>query len=227
MLDGGRLPQSIPVVGQPVAFAIGFVVLVLVAFTGGLGASLVTVAHEGGHMAMALASGRGVVSFTLTDKPGRMDGLTRVTGIRGLGVSTLLIGFAGYATPPLLGLGGAYVIAHGNSWGVLWVAIVLLAALLLTRTNALAAVITGLALVGVFWAAVAGNPTVQAAVGVGLVWLMLIGGMRDTIADGADAGDAHSLADKTWIPRIVWAALWFGLALVCLWFGTRVLLALT
>ena len=144
-------------------------------------------------MLMALASGRGVVSFTLTDKPGRMDGQTRVTGIRGLGVSTLLIGFAGYATPSLLGLGGAYMIAHGNSRGVLWVAIVLLAALLLTRKNALAGVITGLALAGVFWAAIAGTPTIQAAVAVGLVWLMLIGGLRDTIADGADAGDAHAL----------------------------------
>ena len=113
------------------------------------------------------------------------------------------------------------MIAHGNSRGVLWVAIVLLAALLLTRKNALAGVITGLALAGVFWAAIAGTPTIQAAVAVGLVWLMLIGGLRDTIADGADAGDAGFLAGCTWIPRIVWAALWFGIALACLWLGTR------
>jgi hypothetical protein len=226
VFHGGKLPYSIPVIGQPIAFGIGFGVLMLVALTGGLGGSLVTVAHEGGHMLMALASGRGVVSFTLIDRPGRMDGETGITRIRGLGVSTLLFWFVGYPTPSLLGLGGAYVIAHGNSWSVLWVAIVLLAALLLTRKNALAGVITGLALAGVFWAAIAGTPTIQAAVAVGLVWLMLIGGLRDTMADGANAGDAGSLAGSTWIPRIVWAALWFGIALLCLWFGTRVLLAL-
>ena len=39
--------------------------------------------------------------------------------------------FAGYATPPLAGLGGAYVIADGNSWGVLVIGVVLLLAVLL------------------------------------------------------------------------------------------------
>jgi Peptidase M50B-like len=222
----GGVRQDIPVVGEPVAFGIGLVALVLVALTGGLGASLVTVAHEGGHMATALLFGRGVTSFELTDEPGRMEGGTGVTGIRGFGVSDLFIGFAGYAAPPLLGLGGAYVIADGNAWGVLWIGIVLLAAMLLTNANALAAVITGLALAGVFWAAVAGGPAVPAAVAVGLVWLLLIGGLRDTITYGTGASDAAFLADNTGIPRVVWAVLWLALAAVALWVGGRLLLGL-
>jgi hypothetical protein len=69
----GGVQQYLPVVGEPVAYGIGFAVLVLVAFTGGFAASLVTVTHEGGHMAMGLLTGAGVTSFTLTDKPGRME----------------------------------------------------------------------------------------------------------------------------------------------------------
>jgi hypothetical protein len=49
--------QNIAVVGKPVAYGIGFVVLVLVAFVGDVAASIVRVAHEGGHMLAALISG--------------------------------------------------------------------------------------------------------------------------------------------------------------------------
>jgi hypothetical protein len=125
-----------------VAYGIGFAVLVLVAFTGGFAASLVTVTHEGGHMAMGLLTGAGVTSFTLTDKPGRMEGATRLTRPLNLSVSNIMTGVAGYAMPPLMGLGGAYVVADGNSWGVLWIGIVLLAAVLLTKTNGLARLAT-------------------------------------------------------------------------------------
>jgi hypothetical protein len=66
----GGFHQNIPVVGQPVAFGIGFLVLVLVAFSGGVADSLVTAAHEGGHMITSLMTGRGVRRFELT---GRMS----------------------------------------------------------------------------------------------------------------------------------------------------------
>ena len=182
----GESGQYISVVGEPVAYGIGFTVLVLVAFSGGFAASLVTVAHEGGHMAMGLLTGAGVTSFSLTEKPGRMEGATGLTRPINLSVSNIFISFAGYAMPPLLGLGGAYVVADGNALGVLWIGIVLLGAVLLTRANALATAVTGLALAGVFWAVVAGSAMVQAAVAAGLVWLMLIGGFWDTIIYGAN-----------------------------------------
>jgi hypothetical protein len=59
--------QNIAVVGEPIAFGIGFLVLVLVAFTGGWADSIVTVAHEGGHMLALLLSGRGIKGFKLTE----------------------------------------------------------------------------------------------------------------------------------------------------------------
>ena len=170
--------EYIPVMGRPVAYGIGFLVLVLLAFTGGVADAVITVAHEGGHMITALMTGRGVVAFGLIGKEDRTDGGTRVTPIRGTGASDIIIGFAGYATPPVAGLVGAYTVAHGNSWGVLWAAIVLLGAVLLVRSNGLARTFTGLMAVFIFWAAVAGAAALQAAVAVGVVWLLLIGGHR-------------------------------------------------
>ncbi|HWM60352.1 MAG TPA: M50 family metallopeptidase [Pseudonocardia sp.] len=221
----GEFQEYIPVVGEPVAFAIGFVVLVLVAFTGPYADSIVTVAHEGGHMLALLAAGRPIRSFTLTGRDDRTDGATgfwRLPG--GTWVSDISTAFAGYPAPPLLGLGGAYVIADGNAWGVLWIGIVLLLAVLLVESNGLATVITLLILGGVLWATLAGGRTIQAAVAVGLVWLLLIGGLRRILLDGAHASDAHALSDMTWIPRFVWSGIWLVIAAVSLWVGGRLIL---
>lgn len=59
-------PASDPsVVGaQPSALLAGFVVLLLVIFTGSWAGSLVTVAHEGGHMALAALTGRNHQGFS-------------------------------------------------------------------------------------------------------------------------------------------------------------------
>jgi Peptidase M50B-like len=219
----GGIQQYIPVVGEPVAFGIGFVVLVLVAFAAGLADSVVTVTHEGGHMLTLLLTGRGVAGFTLEEKEDRVDGGTSPV-VRDGWISNVIVGFSGYPAPSLAGLGGAYVIADGNSWGVLWIGIVLLAAALLVARNTSALVITGAALAGLIWAAVVGSPTVQAAVAVGLVWLLLIGGLRRIVLDGSRAHDAGLLAGWTWIPRFAWAGIWLAIGIVSLWVGGRVLL---
>jgi hypothetical protein len=117
-----------------------------------------------------------------------MEGATGLTRAIKLECQQYLHQFRWLRNAALIGLGGAYVVADSNAWGVLWVAIVLLAAVLLTKTNALARTITGLALGGVFWTAVAGSTAIKAAVAAGLVWLMLIGGFWDTIVYGANSG---------------------------------------
>jgi hypothetical protein len=68
-------------------------------------------------MLTSLMTGRGIMRFELIGKDERVDGLTVPTRINGLGASDIVIGFAGYPTPSLAGLGGAYAVAHGNSWG--------------------------------------------------------------------------------------------------------------
>jgi Peptidase M50B-like len=218
--------QNIAVVGEPIAFGIGFLVLVLVAFTGGWADSIVTVAHEGGHMVALLLSGRGVKGFKLTEGNEVTNGATTPTN--GGGASDIFVAFAGYATPPLAGLGGAYVIADGNAWGVVVVGVILLIAVLLVpEMNALALVVVVLLLAGFIWALIAGGPGIQAAIAVGLVWLLLIGGLHRVLVDKYNASDAHRLADDTWIPRMVWFAGWLVIAVVSLWDGGRVLLGYT
>jgi hypothetical protein len=220
--------QNIAVVGEPLAYGIGFLVLVAVAFTGGVADSIVAVAHEGGHMLVALLSGRGVTSFELTEGNQTTNGGTGYTGIRDGGVSEIFITFAGYATPPLAGLGGAYVVADGNAWGVLIIGIVLLlAALLIPKVNPLALAVTGLLLAGIIWALIAGGTGIQAALAVGLVWLLLIGGLYSVVTHNIGAQDARDLSKEFWIPRLVSFAGWLAIAVLSLWIGGRVLLGYT
>ena len=219
--------QNIAVVGRPVAYGIGFVVLVLVAFAGEVAASIVRVAHEGGHMLAALICGRWITEFELDEGDDQTgSGSTTHAGSRPqTRLGKIFNKFAGYATPPLVGLGGAYVIAHGNSWGVLIIgAVLLVAVLLIPKINPFALTITALLLGGILWALVAGGPGVQAALAVGLVWLMLIGGLRIVLVRNTKSDDVAELTELTWIPRIVWFAAWLAIAVVSLWVGGRILL---
>ena len=52
-------------VGTPLAYGIGFLVLLLVVFAGPWGTSLVTVAHEGGHAVVGVLTFRGLKGFNL------------------------------------------------------------------------------------------------------------------------------------------------------------------
>jgi hypothetical protein len=157
---------------------LGFLILVLVVFTDSWARSLVTVAHEGGHMVMAIITGRGYSHFFLSDGGG---GATK--GIKaGWGIGDMAVTFVGYPMPCLLGLGGAAIIRHGHAWSVLWVALVLLLVTFFQAGSGsdeggwLAQVVVLLAFLGVGWVALNGSPYLQAAVAVGLVWWMLIGG---------------------------------------------------
>lgn len=103
-------------------------------------------------------------------------------------------------------------------------AFLLIASLLIPDINPLALAVTGLILVGVLWALVAGGPGIQAAVAVGLVWLMLLGGLRSVVIRTYRSSDAQRLVQYTWLPRGVWFAAWRAIALVCMWSGGRLLL---
>jgi hypothetical protein len=215
--------NAVPVVGEPLAYGIGFVMLLFVALTDSWAGSLVTVAHESGHMVLAAATGRGHRGFKIKD-----DG-NAVTEIvdPSFGVGDWFVTFAGYAFPPLLGLGGVVLVQQGQAWSVLWVAIVLLLVAFYFAKNTLANAITLVALAGVVWAALDGTAFVQAAVAVALVWWLLLGGVRDAVRMSlADGTDAYWLARRTLLPRPFWKAVWIFIAIVCLWVGARRLLGL-
>ncbi len=216
--------NAVPIVGGPLAFGLALAALLLAVFANTWAGAIVTVAHEAGHMVLAVLTFRGLGGFRMQD-----DGSAGTYAERyHWSVSDLATAFAGYPMPSLLGLGGAYLIADGRPAGVLWVALVLLFGAMTQARNALAYTVTVLEVLGVGWAVFAGNLAVQAAVAVGLVWLLLIGGAYDSTINlsRADGSDAERLARRTWVPRIVWHALWAAIAVVCLWNGGGRLLGL-
>ncbi len=208
--------------GAPVVHVAGFVALVLVVFTGQWAGSLVTIAHETGHVVVALASGRTVFGFHVQEGSAE-EGLTVFEG--GWGVSRIFIALAGYFTAPLLGLAGANLVLAGKAWSVLWVAVIILATSFLHARGAF----TNLLVVGygglIGWVAVSGSPDLQGLVAVLLVWWMLFGEIRGLAGLGFGAGgDTGSLSRMTWIPAFLWLALFWFVAVVCLWVGGRRLL---
>lgn len=168
---------------------------------------VVTIAHEGGHVAVALFAGRRLTGMRIhADASGisRSRGRSRGPGM----VATLL---AGYVTPSLLGLAAAALVAADQHALILGCSIALLVALLLTVRNVfggIAIVLTGAALLAV---AVHASPPVQEAAGSLLAWFLLFGGLR-SVSDlrrgrrggrGRDS-DADQLARVTRVPAPLW-----------------------
>jgi hypothetical protein len=61
----------------------------------------------------------------------------------------------------------------------------------------------------------------EEVISYGLTWLLLIYGVRDAVAHGADAMDAIDLAAMTRVPRQVWAAAWLAGALLAVVVGGK------
>src|SRR5690349_9566694 len=91
-----------------------------------IGRNAITIAHEGGHALVALLTGRRLQGIRLhSDTSGLTVSAGRPTG-PGM-VCTLL---AGYVAPSLIGLAGAWVLGGNRITLLLWVAVVLLLAML-------------------------------------------------------------------------------------------------
>jgi hypothetical protein len=224
--------NAIAVIGAPVAYGMAFIFLILVVFTDSWAHSLVTVAHEGGHIAMAIATGRvdpqGNFRFHLNPDTGGggTGGICQKPGIR-----YILVGFAGYPMPSLLGLGGAALIDKGQTWSVLWAAIVLLIAVFFRAATwreeggPVTQIFLVMIILGVGWVTVAGSPYLRVVVAVGLVWWLLIGGAHWAVKlSRAERSDAAKLAKATHIPAIVWHFVWGAIGVAILVAGAKLLL---
>ncbi|WP_328319548.1 M50 family metallopeptidase [Streptomyces sp. NBC_00388] len=189
----------------------------------------VTIAHEGGHGLIALLSGR------------RLDGIRLHSDTSGLTVSRgkpsgpgmVLTAGAGYTAPPLLGLGGAWLLAADHITLFLWAACVLLLAMLVMIRNAygaLTVILTGAAFVLISWLT---SAEVQAAFAYTAVWFLLIGGVRPAFElqrkrthGHAGDSDADQLGRLTHVPPVVWLLLFHVVSLCSLIGGGRWLLGL-
>ncbi|MFD5452782.1 M50 family metallopeptidase [Streptomyces sp. NPDC127100] len=189
----------------------------------------ITIAHEGGHGLVALLTGRTLVGITLHSDT---SGLTVSRG-RPHGLGMVLTAVAGYTAPPLLGLGGAALLASGRITLLLWVATALLVALLVMIRNAygvLTVVLTGAAFLLASWLA---DAEVQAAFAYAAVWFLLLGGVRPAFElqakrarGGAGDSDADQLARLSHAPAAVWFFLFHAVSLCSLIGGGRWLLGL-
>ncbi|WP_457032412.1 M50 family metallopeptidase [Kitasatospora sp. P5_F3] len=194
-----------------------------------LSRNVVTIAHEGGHGLVALLTKRRLAGIRLHSDT---SGLTISSGPP-TGPGMILTAAAGYTAPPLLGLGGAALLAGQHVTQLLWIAIVLLAGLLIMIRNAfglLSVVVTGAAFFLISWY---GSSQLQAAFAYLGVWFLLLAGVRPVLElqgkrrrEGARSTDADQLARLTRIGPLFWVGLFLLVALASLTVGGTWLLAL-
>jgi hypothetical protein len=188
----------------------------------------VTIAHEGGHGLVALLSGRRLEGIRLHSDT---SGLTVSRG-RPHGVGMVLTAAAGYTAPPLLGLGGAWLLSAHRITLLLWGATALLLVMLVMIRNAYG-VLTVLLTGGAFLLVSAlTGPEVQAAFAYLTVWFLLLGGVRPVFElqakrrhGGAPDSDVDQLARLTHVPAVMWLLLLHAVSLCALTGGGRWLLA--
>jgi hypothetical protein len=209
-----------PLVGAglstPVLGGSALAAFLLVALAGPAVGTVVTVAHESGHMVVGALTGHRISHFQVD---GGWNGATSHSQ-QGWGPGRILLSAAGYTAPPLLGLGGAALLATGRTQPLLWTAVVLLALALPKAEREWTTALVLLTGVAVGYVALYGSPLLRATFAAGLVWLLLFGGARAAVESStADGTDSAKLAHDTLIPRGLWKAGFVVLALYCLWQG--------
>jgi hypothetical protein len=192
-----------------------------------LSRNAITIAHEGGHGLTALLTGRQLTGIRLHSDT---SGLTVSRG-KPHGLGMILTAAAGYTAPPLLGLGGAALLAAGHITLLLWLATALLVAMLVMIRNAygaLTVIVAGGTFLLVSWLA---GPQVQAAFAYAVVWFLLVGGVRPAFElqakrsrGGAGDSDADQLSRLTHVPAGLWLFFFHAVSLCSLIGGGRWLL---
>ncbi|MFF3453541.1 M50 family metallopeptidase [Streptomyces sp. NPDC002730] len=194
-----------------------------------LSRNAITIAHEGGHGLVALLTGRRLDGIRLHSDT---SGLTVSAG-KPTGIGMILTAAAGYTAPPLLGLGGAYLLAAHHITLLLWLATALLIAMLVMIRNAygaLTVILTGAAFLLISWLT---EPGVQSVFAYLAVWFLLLGGVRPAFElqskrrhGGAPDSDADQLSRLTHVPAAMWLFLFHAVSISSLIGGGRWLLGL-
>jgi len=191
-----------------------------------LARNAITIAHEGGHALVAVLTGRRLRGIRLHSDT---SGLTLSAG-RPSGPGMVFTLLAGYVTPSLLGLLGAWLLGLDRIRLLLWIVVALLLAMLVMMRNAygmLAVLATGVLVFAVSWYA---SADVQAAFAYTGVWFLLLGGVKPVgelrrlrRRGYLPNSDADQLAGITRVRPLVWIVL-FGLVnLVALVVGVALL----
>jgi Peptidase M50B-like len=191
----------------------------------------ITIAHESGHAAASVLSGRKLEGIRLhADTSGET-----VSRGRRKGPGIVVTAMAGYVTPPLLGAGACALLAAHRVSLLLSLLLVLLAVTLLLVRNwygVLAVLVTAGALFAVIWLA---GPALRAGFAYTVAWFLLFGGVRP-VAElarsrtraarrlGQGISDADQLAWLTRVPAGVWVTLFALVAVGAVALGARLLI---
>ncbi|MEV6551281.1 M50 family metallopeptidase [Streptomyces sp. NPDC051597] len=221
--------QAAPAQWLVVATAVAALAVVLPHGVWRLSRNAITIAHEGGHGLVALLTGRRLDGIRLHSDT---SGLTVSRG-RPTGLGMILTAAAGYTAPPLLGLGGAWLLAAHRVTLLLWIATALLLVMLVMIRNAygvLTVVLSGAAFLLVSWLT---SPDVQSAFAYAVVWFLLLGGVRPAFElqakrrrHNSGDSDADQLARLTSVPPALWLFLFHAVSVCSLIGGGRWLLGL-
>jgi hypothetical protein len=189
--------------------------------------NFITIAHEGGHALAAVLTGRRLSGIRLHSDT---SGLTLSRG-RPRGFGMVVTGLAGYTTPPLLGLGASGLLAAGRITLLLWILLVLLAAMLIMIRNAfgiLSVVVTIVIIMAVSFKAPA---DVQSAFAYAFAWFLLLGGARavfelqqSRFRHQAPGSDADQVGHLTHVPALLWVTFFVIVALAALLFSAQLLI---
>jgi hypothetical protein len=192
-----------------------------------LARNAITIAHEGGHALVAVLAGRRLRGIRLHSDT---SGLTLTRG-RPTGPGMVLSLLAGYLTASLLGLAGAALLAAGRITLLLWLALVLLLAVLVMIRNVYGAVAVLVVSAVVFFVSWYASPAAQAAFAYAGVWFLLVGGVRPVgelqrlrYRGRAPDSDADQLAHLTHVPGLLWVAVFGVVNLAALLAGTYLLI---
>ncbi|WP_086844011.1 M50 family metallopeptidase [Amycolatopsis kentuckyensis] len=186
-----------------------------------------TLFHEGGHALVSLLTGGDVARVAITSAGG---GFTRQRHDSALG--DVLATAAGYAMPPLAGLGAAVLLDRGHVQAVLVLTLAALAFLLLFARDLLTFVL--IVVVGaVVYSALRYAPGwLRVAIAYTEAWLLLtseLDGVRILVVNRRQNGykaqkdDAAALARRTKMPSPLWIGGWFLLNGWAIWHAAPLL----
>ncbi|MFD4366882.1 M50 family metallopeptidase [Rhodococcus sp. NPDC058521] len=184
--------------------------------------NVVTIVHEGAHLLVAFLVGRRLQSVRLhSDTSG-----VAVSSGKPTGLGVVLMTFAGYVGPAILGLGAAWVLGTGHAVAVLWIGVVSIALMLLFVRNLyglLSLTAVGALLFVLVWF---GTQEQQVFAAYFVTLFMLIAApkpvlelQRARMRRRAPDSDADQLARLTRVPALFWVALAFAVTAVCLVLG--------
>lgn len=185
-----------------------------------------TLIHETGHALAAILTGGGVHVIRIHDHESGVAYTWYWSR-----AASVVSSFAGYATPPLAGLGAAHLIVNSKAAAALAI-LTLVAALVLLVTRDLATlaivVLIGGTSAALFWW---GSPGVQAIAATAVAWLLLaseavhLAGLAvNRYVRGVWAhGDEDALAECTGIPPLLWYVTWLVLNGLCVWWALPLL----